>query len=94
MKECMQDTEGLNRLYGINKYENHIFEPNLSYKLERRLKKKQFFLSMYVLDMHLSHASVERYEDRCVNFALLVLQVFKRNHAQHESHLGLKYNYG
>ena len=52
-----------------------------------RLKKDLFLLSMYVLDMHLSHASVERYEDRCVNFALLVLQVFKRNHARHESHI-------
>jgi hypothetical protein len=38
---------------------------------------------MYVLDMHLSHASGERYEDRCVNFALLFF-ASKGNHAQHE----------
>ena len=76
MKECMQDTEGLNRLYGMNKYENYTFISNLSYNLEIRFKK------LCVLGMHLSIERYEdRYEDRCVNFALLVLQVFKRNHA-------------
>ena len=76
MKECMQDTEGLNRLYGINKYENHIFEPNLSYNMEIRLKKLVFII--YVC---FGHAFVERYEDKFVNFALLVLQVREIMHS-------------